>query len=124
MSQARPPVGWHRVRKLDDELPVHAAVLAGAAVSSEADTTRRQHILDADPRLRIEELEHQANFGLCAFLVLGELLSNVRSNGGMASDVIENIFAELANHCRAGTPIGTHPMVKYIEAMWRGDTAS
>ena len=56
--------------------------------------------------------------------MLGELLSNVRSNGGMASDVIENIFAELANHCRAGTPNGTHPMVKYIEAMWRGDTVS
>lgn len=124
MSQVRGPMRSHRVRKLSDELPIHAAALVGAAASCEADSTSRQHMLDADLRLRIEELEHQANFGLCAFLVLGDLLSNVRSNGGMTSDVIENTFAELVNYFRAGTPNGNHPMVKYIEAMWRGDTAS
>lgn len=113
-----------RVRKLNNDLTTHAAALASAAVASEADATRRQHMLDADLRLRIEELEHQANFGLCAFLVLGDLLSNVRSNGGMTVELIDNTFAELVSYFRSGTQDGSHPIVKYVEAMWRGDSVS
>jgi hypothetical protein len=83
---------------------------------------RCQHLLDMEMKLRIEDLERQANYGMSAFLVLGDLLSNVRSNGGMTSDVIDNTFAELVHYFEAQGG-AEHPIVKYVRSMWRGDAA-
>ncbi len=101
----------------------------GAASSSHACTPtgalhERRNLVDADVRLRIEELEHEVNFGRCAFLVLGDLLNNVRNNGGMTAELIDNTFAELVAYFRASTPEGNHPMVKYVEAMRSGDSST
>jgi hypothetical protein len=102
--------------------------VVGSRLSGESlpdgEANQRQHLLDADVRLRIEELEHEVNFGRCAFLVLGDLLNNVRNNGGMTADLIDNTFAELVAFFKSGGPNGTHPMVKYIESMRSGDSST
>lgn len=71
--------------------------------------------------LRLQELERQATFGLAAYLVLSDLLMNVRTNGGMTVDIIENTFAELSDYFRTVSPDGANAVVRLVDGMRWGD---
>jgi hypothetical protein len=99
-----------------------ARSMSGADNSSGLDCRPRRVLRDKALQLRIEDLERQANFGLCAFMVLGDLLSNVRSNGGMTAELIDNTFAELVTYFEVAGTGAQHPIVRYVQSMWRGDS--
>lgn len=116
----------HREINVRTRTPRHGAAAAADRTSDKGNATDpasepRQMLRQRELTLRIEDLERQANFGLCAFMVLGDLLNNVRSNGGMTSEVIDNTFAELVDYFQARTSGRQHPIVKYVQSMWCGD---
>lgn len=103
--------------------PAEADAAETATVATDAAPPRaaRSRVQAHSVNLRLQQLERQATYGIAAFLVLNDLLLNVRSSGGLTTHLVDETFAELLDYFRTVDPDHPHPIVAFIEGMRTGE---